>query len=74
MLPFKYKSRKVEEIIFRNAGTHNSRFFLKVHQNMQSVLFHTQDGEESDEEETLGKVFRSMSTEHASLVSTFVSL
>ena len=68
MLPFKYKSRKVEEITFRNAGTHNSRFYLKVHQNMQSVLFQTEEGEES-EEDTLGKVFKSMATEQPSLVS-----
>ena len=58
MLPFKYKSRKVEEIIFRNAGTKNARFFLRVHPSMQSVLFQSAAlEEESEDEDTLGKVF-----------------
>ena len=71
MLPFKYKSRKVEEIIFRNAGTQNTRFFIKVHPSMQSVLFQSAAGgeEESEEDDTLGKVFQSLPTEDAGLVS-----
>ena len=70
MLPFKYKSRKVEEIIFRNAATRNQRFYLKVHQNMQSVLFQNDEDEDGSDGDTLGRVYQSVPTERASVVST----
>ena len=73
MLPFKFKSRKVEEIIFRNAATRNQRFYIKVHPNMQSVLFQTDEDENESEDDTLGKVYHSAPTERASVVSAIES-
>lgn len=39
MLPFKFKTRKCEELIFRNAASHNMNFFLRVHTNPSSIPF-----------------------------------
>ena len=39
MLPFKFKTRKCEELIFRNAASHNMNFFVRVHTNPSSIPF-----------------------------------
>lgn len=39
MLPFKFKQRKCEEIIFRNASTQNMCFYLRVHTNPSQLPF-----------------------------------
>ena len=39
MLPFKFKTRKCEEIMFRNAAAHNMNFFLRIHTNPTLLPF-----------------------------------
>ena len=39
MLPFKYKYRKCEEIIFRNASTRKMNFYLRVHLKHEKLDF-----------------------------------
>ena len=39
MLPFKFKTRKCEEIMFRNAAPSNMNFYLRVHTNPSLLPF-----------------------------------
>ena len=39
MLPNKFKTRKCEEIIFRNAASHNMNFFIRIHTNPSMLPF-----------------------------------
>ena len=39
MLPFKFKQRKCEEIIFRNASAQSMNFYLRVHTNPTQLPF-----------------------------------
>ena len=67
MLPYKFKSRKCEEISFRNAAPHSMSFYLRVHIDL---------GDESPLND-LGlsiNYFDSEPTEHSTLVSLSISL
>ena len=62
MLPFKFKSRKCEEISFRNAASHSMNFFLRVHTDIED------DSPINDL--NLSKLyFDSEPTQHSTLVS-----
>ena len=61
MLPFKFKRRKCEEIMFRNAAANAMHFFIRIHTNPSFIPY----GDLSRSIE----YFDSEPTEHLTIVS-----